>query len=52
MARIELSFAVPAFSAGRWNKARAAALSGVVEAIMAMRAAVEQADGQQTAEAL
>jgi hypothetical protein len=52
MARIELSFAVPGFSAGRWNKARAAALSGVVEAIVAMRAAAEQGAGQRTAEAL
>jgi hypothetical protein len=52
MARIELSFAVPGFSSGRWNKARAAALGGVVESIVALRAAVEQCAGQRTAEAL
>ncbi len=52
MARIELSFAIPGFGGGRWNQARAAALAGVVEAIMAMRAAVEQGAAQQTAEAL
>lgn len=52
MARIELSFALPGFNAGRGNKARAAALSGLVEAIMALRAAVEQGAGQRTAEAL
>ena len=52
MARIELSFALPSFNAGRGNRARAAALSGLVEAIMALRAAVEQGAGQRTAEAL
>jgi hypothetical protein len=52
MARIELSFAVPSLSASRGNKARAAALNGLVEAILALRAAVEQGVGQRTAEAL
>lgn len=56
MVRIELSFAVPGFvrgfCAGRWNKARAAALGGALEAIAALRAAVDQGVGQRTAEAL
>jgi len=52
MARFELGFAIPGLSGGRWNTARAAALAGVVEAIVAMRAAVEQGSGQRTAEAL
>jgi hypothetical protein len=52
MARIELSFAIPGFNGGRWNQARAAALAGVVEAITALRAAVEQCAEQRPAEAL
>jgi hypothetical protein len=52
MARIELSFAIPGLSAARWDKARASALAGIVEAIAAMRAAVEPGAAQQTAEAL
>jgi hypothetical protein len=52
MARIELSFAIPSLSGGRWNQARAAALGGVIESIAALRAAVEQCAGQRTAEAL
>jgi hypothetical protein len=52
MAWIEFSLAFPGLSADRWNKGRASALAGVVEAIAAMRAAVEQGAGQQTAEAL
>lgn len=52
MVRIELSFAVPGFGAGRWNKARAAALGGALEAIAALRAAVDQGVEQRTAEAL
>lgn len=52
MVRIELSFAVPGFSVGRWNKARAAALGGALEAIAALRAAVDQGVEQRTAEAL
>jgi hypothetical protein len=49
MVHIELSFAFPGLSGGRWNKARASALAGVVEAIAALRAA---AAVPQTAEAL